>query len=98
MTLQLDAYEQDILDSVEHEEWQSVPNLQEEIERYQHNAKAYMQSIQKVTIDISNSDLNLLQQLASNSGVSMSLLLSSIIHQYVGFIEKNDMEQSQQRT
>jgi|GEM_PF-511969 predicted DNA binding CopG/RHH family protein len=98
MTIQLDAYEQDILDSVEHGEWQSVPNLKQEIERYQHHAKAYMQFIQKVTIEISNSDLNSLQRLASNSGVSMSLLLSSIIHQYVGFIEQNDMEESQQRT
>jgi len=34
MTIQLDDYEQDILDSVERGEWQSVANLQHEIDRY----------------------------------------------------------------
>jgi len=34
MTIQLDDYEQDILDSVDRAEWQSVANLQHEIDRY----------------------------------------------------------------
>ena len=83
MTIQLDDYEQDILDSVERGEWQSVPNLQQEIERYQRHAQAYMQSIQKITIDLPSSDIASLQEIASSSGVSIPLLLSSIIHQYV---------------
>jgi hypothetical protein len=32
MNIQLDDYEQDILDSVERGEWQPVANLQQEIE------------------------------------------------------------------
>jgi hypothetical protein len=44
MTIQLDDYEQDILDSVERGEWQSVPNLQQEIDRYQSHAIAFMKS------------------------------------------------------
>jgi hypothetical protein len=36
----LEDYEQDILDSVERGEWQSVPNLQQEIDRYQRHAQA----------------------------------------------------------
>ena len=77
MTIQLDDYEQDILDSVERGEWQSVHNLQQEIERYQRHAQAYMQSIQKITIDLPSSDIASLQELASSSGVSIPLLLST---------------------
>ena len=84
MIIQLDDYEQDILDSVERGEWQSVPNLQQAIDRYQRHAQAYMQSIQKITIELPSSDIASLQELASSSGVSIPLLLSSIIHQYVG--------------
>ncbi|MCA6572693.1 MAG: hypothetical protein ACK5EU_08870 [Pseudanabaena sp.] len=83
MTIQLDDYEQEILDSVERGEWQSVPNLQQEIDRYQRHAQAYMQSLQKITIELPSSDIASLQELASSSGVSIPLLLSSIIHQYV---------------
>jgi predicted DNA binding CopG/RHH family protein len=83
MTIQFDDYEQEILDSVERGEWQSVPNLQQEIDRYQRHAQAYMQSLQKITIELPSSDIASLQELASSSGVSIPLLLSSIIHQYV---------------
>ena len=83
MTIQLDDYEQELLDSVERGEWQSVPNLQQELDRYQRHAQAYMQSLQKITIELPSSDITSLQELASSSGVSIPLLLSSIIHQYV---------------
>jgi len=84
MNIQLDTEEQDILDSVERGEWQSVPNLQQECDRYQRHAQAYMQSIQKITIELPNSDIESLQEMARSSGVSIPLLLSSIIHQFVG--------------
>jgi predicted DNA binding CopG/RHH family protein len=57
MTIQLDEEEQDILDSVERREWQSVRNLQQEIGRYQRHAQAYIQSIPKITIELSSSDI-----------------------------------------
>ena len=84
MTIQLDDYEQELLDSVERGEWQSVPNLHQELDRYQRHAQAYTQALQKITIELPSSDIASLQELASSSGVSIPLLLSSIIHQYVG--------------
>ncbi len=57
MNIQLDAEEQDILNSVEKGEWQSVANLQQEIEQYQRHAQAYMQSIQKITIELPSRDI-----------------------------------------
>jgi len=83
MNIQLDTEEQDILDSVERGEWHSVRDLQQEIDRYQRHAQAYMQSIQKITIELPNSDIESLQEMARSSGVSIPLLLSSIIHQFV---------------
>ena len=38
--LNLDAEEQDILDSYERGEWQSVPNVEQELKRYQQIAQA----------------------------------------------------------
>ena len=83
MSIQHVDYEQELFDSVERGEWQSVPNLQQELDRYQRHAQAYMQSLQKITIELPSSDITSLQELASSSGVSIPLLLSSIIHQYV---------------
>ena len=84
MNIQLDTEEQDILDSVERGEWHSVPNLQQEFDRYQRHAQAYMQSMRKITIELPNSDIESLQEMARSSGISIPLLLSSIIHQFVG--------------
>jgi predicted DNA binding CopG/RHH family protein len=83
MNIQLDTEEQGILDSVEMCEWQSVPNLQQECDRYQRHPQAYMQSIQKITIKLPNSDIESLQKMARSSGVSIPLLLSSIIQKHL---------------
>ena len=84
MHIQLDDYEQDILESVERGEWNSVKNLQQEIEQYQYYARNYIASIQKITIELPSSDIASLEELANTSGVSVPLLLSSILHQYIG--------------
>jgi hypothetical protein len=42
MRIQLDDYEQDILESGERGEWNSVQNLQQAIEQYQHHARNYI--------------------------------------------------------
>jgi len=83
MNIQLDTEEQDILDSVERGEWQSVPNLQQECDRYQRHTQAYMQSVQKITIELPSSDIESLQEMARSSGISIPLLLSSIIQKHL---------------
>jgi len=42
MTIQLDDYEQDILDSVDRAEWQSMANLRQEIDRYRSHGIAFI--------------------------------------------------------
>jgi predicted DNA binding CopG/RHH family protein len=79
MNIQLDTEEQGILDSVEMCEWQSVPNLQQECDRYQRHALAYTQS-QKIMIKLPISDIESLREMTRSSGVLIPLLLSRIIH------------------
>ncbi|MGV0029163.1 hypothetical protein [Phormidesmis priestleyi] len=83
MDIKFDAEEQDILESVERGEWHSVPNLQEEIERYRLHARAYLNSIEQITVDLPISDLESLQAIAQRSNTSVSVLVASVIHQFV---------------
>ncbi|AFY59550.1 hypothetical protein [Synechococcus sp. PCC 6312] len=48
---ELDAEEQALMNSIEAGEWESVPNLQQEIERYQHYAAAQVQSLQSINTE-----------------------------------------------
>lgn len=79
----LDAEDQAILESVENGEWQSVPNVAQEIQRYQQYAQSQVDALEEVRIELSVSDMRSLQTLAQQSGVSVTLLAASVIHQYV---------------
>ncbi|MGL5080052.1 MAG: hypothetical protein ACRC8A_01060 [Microcoleaceae cyanobacterium] len=79
----LDAEEQDIRDSVENGEWQPVSNMQGEIQRYQQYAQAQLETLEEVRVQLSAQDVRSLHELAQQTGTSVSLLVSSVIHQYV---------------
>ena len=79
----LDVEEQEILESVENDEWQPVPNMQEEIQRYQQYAQAQLGTFEELRVQLSAQDVRSLQALAQKTGPSVSLLVSGVIHQYV---------------
>ena len=79
----LDAEEQAILASVELGEWQSVPDLEQEIQRYQHYARSQVNVLETISIDLPASDLQSLQELAQKSGISVPLLIASMIHRFI---------------
>lgn len=54
----LDKEEQKLSDSVERGEWQSVPNLDEEIKSAREYAKATFKKNQRMNIRISQKDLD----------------------------------------
>ena len=83
MDINLDAEEQDILETVERGEWHSVPNLQQEIERYQLHARAYLNSTEQITVDLPISDVESLQSIAERLHTSVSVLVASMIHQFI---------------
>ena len=63
----LNAEELDLLESVENDEWQSIPNLAIELQRYQ--GYAHSQALAAIRIELPIDDLRSLQNLAQHHHV-----------------------------
>ncbi|MBW4513719.1 MAG: hypothetical protein KME11_00670 [Timaviella obliquedivisa GSE-PSE-MK23-08B] len=85
--LLLDPEEQAVLESIEADEWNSVPDRSQEMQRYQSYAQAYVAELsaglEEVKIELPASDLRSLQVLAQQAGLSVPIFAASVIHQYV---------------
>jgi predicted DNA binding CopG/RHH family protein len=79
---ELDPEEQDMLASFEAGEWQSVPNLPSEIERYRQQARATLKKDRRVNIRLSAGDLEAIQRRAVEEGIPYQTLMASILHKY----------------
>jgi predicted DNA binding CopG/RHH family protein len=77
-----EKYEEDILSSFEKEEWQSVPKLKEEIERYTASATATLAKDKRINIRLSSHDLEGIQMRAAEEGMPYQTLIASILHKY----------------
>lgn len=75
--------EQAVLASVERGEWQSVLDLEQTIERYQLYAQQQIKALEAVSIDLPAADMQALRTIAERSDMSVSLLMASVLHQYV---------------
>jgi predicted DNA binding CopG/RHH family protein len=71
------------LESVELGEWQSVPNLTQAIERYQQYAQQQIQALEAVSVSLPADDLQALRKMAEHSDTPISVLMASVLHQYV---------------
>jgi predicted DNA binding CopG/RHH family protein len=78
----LDA-EEALLESVENNEWRSIPNVEQEVQRYQYYANSQVDALESVRIELSANDLQSLQSLAQETGTSVSLLIASVVHQFI---------------
>jgi predicted DNA binding CopG/RHH family protein len=78
----LDIQEQELLDSLENEEWESVPNLEDEIKLHQEIAKNTLRKDKRINIRLSANDLEALKTQAVELGLPYQTLVSSILHQY----------------
>jgi predicted DNA binding CopG/RHH family protein len=81
--IELDREEQELLASFEAEEWQSVPTLSAEIERYRQQAQATLKKDRRVNIRLSSGDLEAIQRRAVEEGIPYQTLMASILHKYV---------------
>ncbi|MBI2906192.1 MAG: antitoxin [Chloroflexi bacterium] len=81
--MQLDRAEQELLDSVERGEWQSIADREEEAKRYQAYARATFRKDKRVNIRISPKDLLGIQKKAIEEGIPYQTLMSSVLHKYV---------------
>jgi len=82
-------YEEDILASFERGEWQSVPDLKDEIARYASSAAATLIKDKRINIRLSSRDLEDIQTRAAEEGMPYQTLIASVLHKYVSgrFIE-----------
>jgi len=82
-------YEEDILASFERGEWQSVPDLKDEIARYASSAATTLTKDKRINIRLSSRDLEDIQTRAAEEGMPYQTLIASILHKYVSgrFIE-----------
>ena len=78
----LDPEEQELSDSFDRGEWQSVKNLDKEITKAKRAAKNYLHKNTKVNVEISNSDLDQIKRQAAYEGLSYQTFIASILHKY----------------
>jgi len=88
--LKLEPGEQELLESYERDEWQSVTRLQEKLRQYQSYATSIFESMGLVSIALPPEDLKALREKAAAMGISYQTLIANILHQYVtgGIVEK----------
>jgi predicted DNA binding CopG/RHH family protein len=79
----LDNEEQELLESIESGEWQSVDNLEDEIKKHREIAKNTLKKDKRINIRLSSNDLQMLKTTAAELGIPYQTLVSSILHQYV---------------
>jgi len=75
--------EKELLDSVEQEEWVSIPDFRKEAKRYEDYARATFRKDKRVNIRISEKDLTKIQKRALQEGLPYQTLISSILHKFV---------------
>ena len=81
--MNLTPEEQELLDSVENNEWRSIADVENESKRYQAYAKATVRKDKRINIRISERDLLKLQQKALEEGLPYQTLIASVLHKYV---------------
>lgn len=79
----LDYEEQELLQSIESGEWESVENLDEEIKKYQEIARNTLKKDKRINIRLSTNDLEALKTNAIELGMPYQTLVSSVLHQYL---------------
>jgi predicted DNA binding CopG/RHH family protein len=79
----LEAEEQELLDTYERGEWQSVIKLQERLRQYQTYATADLEAIGLVSIALPQEDVKAIREKAAAAGMSSQTLIADIVHRYV---------------
>ncbi len=80
--IRLDKEEKELLDSIESGEWETIPDLEEEIEKSKQYAKATFKKDKRLNIRISKHDLDALKVKVLEQGMPYQTLASSILHKY----------------
>ncbi len=90
INLNLDQEEQNLLESIENDDWVSIPKVKSEIQKFQEIAKQQVE-MQKLELQISKQDSDRIYNLANRLGLSVTNFAQDIIHKYLQgeLVEKN---------
>ena len=81
----LDKYEEDLIKSIENDEWVPVPNQKEEIEKLVAAARYTLEKMKKdkrITIRVDKDDLESIQDKAIKTGIPYQTLIASILRKF----------------
>ncbi len=79
----LNEEENELLDSLEAGEWDSVGNLEEEIASHQSIAKNTLKKDKRVNLRMSSKDLEAIKTFAVEEGLPYQTLMSSVLHKFI---------------
>ena len=79
----LDSEEMELLESLESGEWNSVNNLEDEIQVHKNIAKSTLKKDKRVNLRISSKDLEAIKIYAVEEGLPYQTLMSSVLHKFV---------------
>ena len=79
----LDSEEMELLESLESGEWNSVSNLEDEIQAHQNIAKSTLKKDKRVNLRMSSKDLEAIKTYAVEEGLPYQTLMSSVLHKFV---------------
>ena len=81
--MKLTKEEKKLMESLEKDEWKSIPDLKKEIKRSKAYAKATITKDQRMNIRITKKDLEALKVKAIEEGMPYQTLVSSVIHKFL---------------
>ena len=79
----LDNEEMELLESLESGEWNSVNNIEDEIQSHQNIAKSTLKKDKRVNLRMSSKDLEAIKTYAVEEGLPYQTLMSSVLHKFV---------------
>lgn len=80
--LKLDAEEREIERGIEAGEWEAVPLLKKEIERYRSYAKFTLEKTKNINLRLSAATVHALKTKAISEGMPYQTLAASVLHKY----------------
>jgi predicted DNA binding CopG/RHH family protein len=79
----IDQEEKDLMESIEHDEWQPVKNFDQERKKAIEAARNTLKKDKRINLRLSQRDYHQIQIKAIEEGIPYQTLISSIVHKYL---------------
>jgi len=79
----IDREEQDLMSSIENDEWQPVKNIDQEKEKAVAAARNTLKKDKRINLRLTQKDYHQIQIKAIEEGIPYQTLISSLVHKYL---------------